>query len=154
MLELPEKVCGVRPQIVSFTFSDFKIFTDKEFFRPGGSCDLCTKGKCRCAMTEMESRTPKLTRGRKAEKWKRVETDEEADEEELAKEKRIVTRMQAEMEKEYQGWRKRIEFEMMGVNSKLMTLSSAVKKTGELAAETLLAIERLERRLDEEQEED
>ena len=73
MLELPEEGCGMRPQVVSFSFLTLN-FSDKEILRPGGSCDLCTKGKRRCAMTEMESWTPKLTRGRKAEKRKRVET--------------------------------------------------------------------------------
>ena len=111
-------------------------------------------------MTEMESRTPKLTRGRKAEKRKRVETDEEADEEELAKEKWIVTRMQAEMEKEYQGWRKVVEQELKVTSNRLevvcdavRTIRADVKQLATIAADTLLAVERLERRLDEEQEE-
>ena len=121
---------------------------------------MCTKGKRRCAMTEMESRTPKLTRGRKAEKRKREETDEEADEEELAKEKRIVTRMQAEMEREYTGWRKYVEQELKVTSNRLVVVCEAVrtirddvKQIAAIAADTLLAVERLERRLDEEQEE-
>ena len=111
-------------------------------------------------MTEMESRTPKLTRGRKAEKRKREETDEEADEEELAKEKRIVTRMQAEMEREYTGWRKYVEQELKVTSNRLVVVCEAVRTIREdvkqiavIAADTLLAVERLERRLDEEQEE-
>ena len=101
-----------------------------------------------------------MTRGRKAEKRKRVETDEEADEEELAKEKRIVTRMQAEMEREYTGWRKYVEQELKVTSNRLVVVCEAVrtirddvKQIAAIAADTLLAVERLERRLDEEQEE-
>ena len=72
----------------------------------------------------------------------------------------MVTRMQAELEKEYMGWRKVVDQELKITSNRLVvvcdvvrTILSDVKQLGTVAADTLLAVERLERRLDEEQDE-
>ena len=115
-------------------------------------------------MTELESKTPKLARGTKAGKRKREDTEDETDDEtrarEREKERQMVTRMQAELEKEYTGWRKVVDQELKITSSMLAVVCDAVrtirgdvKQVARIAADTLLAVERLERRLDEEQEE-